>query len=352
MSEQYKEYPLPKSSQDLYGSFYPKHVDPESFVVIAGRGNEDLARSVGNLLDVEVDFPCSDFANGETKVQVHPNLRGKEVFVINSMQPHPNRGIQETVLMGDTARRAAAAEGKITAILPKIAYDRQDRKPTSRTPISIAALSTQLRMGGMFDRLFTIDVHAEQSVGSFPGAWDNVFGSKVLVPAIEQEELDDPMVVAPDAGSGKRAEKYNERLAQENIAIVYKRRDREDPSKSESLRLAGDVKDRDVVIVDDVIGSGGTLLGAAEVAKQNGARKVIAAVTHAELVADRYGITLPERLNDPNCPLDKLLITDTIFQSDAVRSNDRIEVVSVAPILAVAILCYLTNDSIGRRLIN
>lgn len=351
MPEREDNYPLPKSTQELYGSFRRSHIDPSCFVVLSGRGNEPLSRQVGELLDVDVDFPCNDFKNGETRVKIGPNVRGKEVFVINSLQPNPNTGVQETVLVGDAIKRADARPGKVTAILPKIAYDRQDRKPESRTPISIAAVAAQLKYAGEYSRLFTIDVHAEQSVGSFPNAWDNVYGSKVLIPAIENLGLDTPVILAPDAGSGKRAEVYGKKLGSEDLAFVHKRRDKDDPSKSESLKLVGDVKDRDVLIVDDVIGSGGTLLDAARLAKESGAQRVIAAATHAEFVPDKEGITLPQKLKDTDAPIDRLLITDTIFQSDDIRENERIDVVSVAPVLAVAILCYLTDNSISQRLI-
>lgn len=344
-------YPLPNTTQELYGAFRKDFVDDSTFVLISGRGNEQLSKDVGKLLDVDVDFPCSDFPNGETRVKIGPNLRGKEVFVVNSLQPNSNTGIQETILIGDAIRRADAKIGKVTAMLPKIAYDRQDRKPESRTPISIAAVAAQLRYAGEYNRLFTVDVHAEQSIGSFPNAWDNVYGSKLLIPAIEELELDTPVILAPDAGSGKRAEVYGKKLGSEDLAFVHKRRDKDVPSKSESLKLVGEVNNRDVLIIDDVIASGSTLLDAAQLAKENGARRVVAAATHAEFTPDKNGITLPDKLKMQGSPIDKLLITDTIFQSDEVRKNEKINVEKVAPILAVAILCYLTDNSISERLI-
>jgi ribose-phosphate pyrophosphokinase len=351
MAEKASYYPLPKTTQELYGSFHHSHIDPSTFVILAGRGNEPLAEAVGELLDVDVDFPCTDFPNGETRVKIGPNLRGKEVFVINSLQPNPNRGLQETIFMGDAIKRADAKPGKVTAMLPKIAYDRQDRKPESRTPISIAAVAAQLKFAAEYNRLFTIDLHADQSVGSFPNAWDNVYGSKVLLPAIEALELDEPVLLAPDAGSTKRARVYAEKLGSNDVAFVDKRRDKDDPYKTESFKIVGDVRGRDVLIVDDVVGSGGTLVNAANIARENGAQRIVAAATHAEFTPDKDGLTLPQKLNQPDHPLNRILITDTIFQAEDIRGNERIDIVTVAPVLAVAILCYLTDNSISQRLI-
>lgn len=345
-----KECPLPTTKEALYGSFHPKVVDPDSFEVITGRGNIPLAEAVGKLLGKTVDQPCSNFADGEIAVEIKPNLRGREVFILQSMTPGPNDRIQEIVLMADASKRADALE--TTAILPYFAYARQDRKPKSRTPISAARVAKQI-VGAGVNRILTIDIHAEQSEGSIDEAWDNVYSDKLIAELIRDLNLENGVVTAADIGSAKRSEKFSTRLKNgTDIAIVYKKRDVNLHDRSEAKVLVGEVKNRPVVIYDDLISTGGSLLDAANLVKQNGATKVVAAAVHGIFVPGKDGKTLPEKLKDPNCPIDKLIITDTIIQKEEVLSNEKIRIVSVAPILAVAILCYLTHDSIGRRLID
>lgn len=347
MPAENKGYPLPLNRADLFDSFRPKNVDNDSYILVSGNGNPQLSEDVAELLGQDITFPCAEFPNGETSVKIEPNLRGRNVFVLQSMYPNPNQGLQEAVLIGDTISRSHG--GNAALFMSKMGYDRQDRRAESRTPISVAAAADQLKNAGMYSSLLTVDIHAEQSMASFR-AWDNVYGSKVLVPAIEKLGLEDIVVLAPDAGSAKRAEKYADKLGNADVAVVFKKRSTS--SESRVLHLAGDVRDKDVVIVDDVVATGGSLINAAQKAKDMGARTVIAAVTHSELVPDSKGRTLLDRLDESGCPLDRFITTDTIFQSEDVRRPDNIDVVSVAPILAVAILCYLTGESLGKRLIN
>ena len=342
--------PLPTNRRELNKFFSPKHVNLDTFEIVAGRGNLPLAKEVGKLIGKEVYQPCSNFADGEIDVQIQPNVRGREVFVIESMYPSPNDRIQELVLMADAATRADGK--KITALIPYFAYARQDRKPKSRTPISAARVANQIASAGA-DRIFTIDIHAEQSEGSVNIVWDNVYGDKVIVPRIKKLGLKDAVVLSPDVGSAKRSEKFLGRLQNGNeLALVYKKRNLYKHDESEAIAIMGDVKGRSVIIFDDLISTGSTALNAAKLAKKNGATKVIVAASHALFVPDSSGKTLPDRLHEPNCPIDKVIITDTIFQNDEIRKNKKIEVVSAAPILAVAIYCYLTSDSIAKRLID
>lgn len=340
---------LPQTSADLYHSFRPNIVDPESFEVVTGRGNPPLADAVGKLLDRNITQPCTDFADGETAVQVEPNLRGRELFVLQSMTPRPNDRIQEMVLIADAASRGDARQ--TSAIVPYFAYARQDRKTRSREPIGVAAVANQF-YGAGYGRIFTVDIHSEQAEGAFPRAWDNVLADNVLIPALEAEGLEDPVVLAPDMGSTKRADKLRAKLGKDaDLAIVHKRRDVDKHDHSNAVAMIGDVRNRDVVINDDMISTGGTIYDAAMLAKQNGARKVYASAAHG-LFVPKNGITLPERVLTPDSPIDKLFVTDSIEQGELVTNNpERIQVVSIAPVIAVAILCYLTRDSIGKRLI-
>lgn len=347
-----KPYPLPQNHDELYASFAPKEVDPDSYEVVAGNGNKPLFDEVGKLLGKEVTYPTGAFANDEVKAKIGPNIRLRDVFVLASMYPNPNDRLMEVTLMGDTIHRADSIRARLLA--SKIAYDRQDRKPESRTPVSIAAVANQLGTTGHYRSLFTIDVHNEASLGTFDGPWDNANASKVLAHAIEdlaeKEGLEDLVVVAPDAGSGKRAERYAARLSGADMAMVFKQRKKGSDTKSTPLFLAGDVDGRPTVLVDDVGATGGSLVSAAQTLRDAGSVYRAAVLTHLENVPDDDGVTFLDRMNEPDCPIDKLLVTDTIFQADEVRDHPRIEVISVAPILAVAALCYLTGESMGKRL--
>jgi ribose-phosphate pyrophosphokinase len=343
---------FPATRQELYASFSPKTVDPDSFEIIAGRGNIPLAKAVGELLGKTVDQPCSDFADGEIDVKIKPNLRGREVFILQSMTPSPNDRIQEIVFMADASRRADALE--VTGIFPYFAYGRGDKKSDSRKPISAAAVAKQIINAGI-NRIFTIDIHAEQSQGFIDGPWDNVYSSKVTVEQIKNDfNCDNSVTVAPDFGSAKRSEKFSSRLANgKDIGIVYKKRDPNKHDEIESKFLIGeDVNGLPVVLDDDLISTGNTLWNAASLAKQNGATKVIATAPVAIFAPGKDRRTLPEKLHDPDCPIDEIVITDIIQQKQEILKNEKIKIVSVAPIIAVAILCYLTHDSIGRRLID
>ncbi|MFH1833360.1 MAG: ribose-phosphate pyrophosphokinase [Candidatus Levyibacteriota bacterium] len=345
------ENSLPNTQVELYKSFSPKTVDPDSFEILTGRGNIPLAQAVGKLLGKIPDQPCSDFGDGETDVKIKPNLRGREVFVLQSMYPSQNDRIQEIIFMADASKRADAQE--ITAIIPYYAYARQDRKPKPRTPISASRVAKQI-VGAGVDRIFTIDIHAEQSQGSIDQAWDNVYSGKLIIELIKRLNLENAVVLAADIGSVKRSEGFSARLNNggADIAIVHKKRDVNLHDKSDAITLIGEVKNRPVILYDDLISTGKTLLDAAKLAKQNGATQVIAAAVHGIFVPDKDGRTLPEKLKDQNCPIDGLIITDTIVQKENVLINEKIKIASVAPILAVAILCYLTHNSISKRLID
>lgn len=345
--------PLPTSSTELYDSFRGKPIDQDKFVVITGRGNLPLAQAVGKLLSKEITQPCSDFESDEIRVRVTPNLRRRGVFILQSMFPNPNDRLQETVFMADAARRANAEKGKITGIFPYFAYSREDRKSQPRMPISVAVVARQLVSAGL-NTIFTMDIHSGQAQGTVEEAWDDVSSDKVIVPRVRQLGIEGAVVLSPDAGSAKRAEKFLTHLQNGNdhdLAIAYKKRDPQHPERSETNAILGDVKDRPVIIYDDLIATGGTIFNAAELAKQNGAQQVVAAATHGLFARGSDGKTLPDRLLEPNCPIDKVIVTDTIQPSRDVLENPRVEVVSVAPVIAVAILCYLTGESISERLI-
>lgn len=340
---------LPTTQKELYDSFLPKIVDPDSFEIVAGQGNIPLTNAVGKLLGKTPDQPCSNFGDGEIDVRIKPNLRGREIFIIQSLTPLPNDRLEEVELIADAARRADAQ--KITAILPYFAYARQDRKSKSRTPISASRTAKRLVAAGI-NRIFTIDLHAEQTMGSIDEPWDNVYSSKLIAELIKKYDLKNVVVVAADTGSAKRSEKFADRLGNEtDVAVVYKKRYTDQHDNSKSLALAGEVSNRPVIVYDDLTSTGNTLIDDAILVKQKGATRVIAATPHAIFAAGKDGKTLSEKLKDSNCPIDELIISDTILQGKEVIENKKIKIISVAPMLAVAILCYLTHDSIGKRLI-
>lgn len=309
----------------------------DGFEVLTGTSNPQLARAVGAILKKTVDEPVSHFPNRETNVQISPNLRGKEVYIIQSTSDPANDHVMELVLMSSAAIRASAKE--VTAVIPYYGYGRQDRKDKPRVTISAADVADMLKNAGVH-RIFTIDLHAEQTESALKGPWDNLYGSSVLLPAIKDLNLKDVIIVAPDVGASKRAPKISFLAGGSGeIAIIYKIR--KGPGESESPYLLGEVDGRDVVIVDDEIQTGGTIADGARLLKDKGANRIIVAATHGVLISPAL-----ERLNDD--AIEKVFITDTIAQPEEVQSHPKIEILSVAPLVAEAIKRMHSGGSLSE----
>ncbi|PIP74891.1 MAG: ribose-phosphate pyrophosphokinase, partial [Candidatus Levybacteria bacterium CG22_combo_CG10-13_8_21_14_all_35_11] len=263
-------------------------------------------------------------------------------YIIQSGQPNPNDRVIETALMVDAADRASAKE--ITVIFSYFPYSRKDRKDESRVPISAAVMAKTLKNCGA-KRILTIDLHAEQEQGFVDGPWDNLYSSYVLIPKIK-EYVDNSVVVAsPDAGGVPRVNFYAKMLRTTDIAVVPKIRNPQEGNVATSLGVLGNVKDRNVLLVDDIIDSAGTLVKAAVKLKTAGARSIIVAAPHALF----SGKALE---NIANSPIEKILTTNSIEQKEKVLENPLVEVVSIAPLITSAICRVQSARSLDQLIID
>jgi len=295
----------------------------DRIVLIAGTAHPELARSIGEELDIAVaNAHIGRFPDGEIDIKVYDDIRGGDVFVIQPTCPPVNENWIELLLLLDTLRRASA--GRITAVMPYYGYARKDRKDEGRVPISAKVVANTLVSAGC-NRLLTIDMHAAQIQGFFDIPVDHLYARPVLMSAVKQLQLDNPVVVTPDVGGIKMARAWAKML-NADLAIVDKRR----ISGSEIAveHIIGTVEGRNVIIVDDMISTGGSISEAASVARRHGAKKIALAASHAVFCGPAVA-----RLDA--CPADKILVTDSIpRRGDSPRA---LEVVSVASLIARAI---------------
>ena len=257
--------------------------------------------------------------------EMKENVRGEDVFVIQSTSYPANDNLMELLIIIDTLRRASAK--RITAVIPYYGYARQDRKPGPRTPITSKLVANMIDKAGA-NRVLTMDLHAGQIQGFFDIPTDNLFAAPVLVEDIKSKlTKDTPIIVSPDVGGVVRARIIAKRIGAD-LAIVDKRRER--AGESEVMNIIGDVEGRECFMIDDIVDSAGTLCNASDALIKQGATKVYSYVTHGVLSGKAV-----ERVN--NSSLTKLLITDTIEESDAVKKSDKIDVISISSLLGEAI---------------
>lgn len=299
------------------------------FELITGQSNPALARDISHILEHTLDEPVVLFKDGEIKPKISVNLRRKHAIIIESTAPpHVNDYIVETFLMIDAARRASADE--ITVVLPYFGYARQDRKDEPRVPISASLFADLLTKAGA-SRIVTLDIHSEQAQGYIQQPWDNLYASFALVPVILQDiDPTNLVVVSPDIGATKRTAKYAKAMGTTNLAVVYKERDIKPNSRANALFLIGSVEGKNALLTDDLLGSGGTLVDAARMLKEKGAKRIYAAVTH--------GLFLGTALSDiEQSPIEMVYVTDSLAHREEVKNNPKIRIASVAPMLAEAI---------------
>lgn len=311
------------------------------FVLLSGRANPKLAKDIGKILKLEVDEPISVFSDGDIRVKIGPNMRRRHVFIIQPTSKPVNDNIMELILMIDAVKRSSASE--ITAIIPYFGYSRQDRKEMSRVPISSSVVANMIANAGA-DRIVTIDLHSEQQQGFVRIPWDNLYVSYAIIPMIKTKKLKNIVVASPDKGGVVRATGYAKLLQASGIAIVYKERDINVNDISEAQILIGDVTGKDVLLVDDMISTGGTIINAANYIAQRGAKSIRVAVAHGLFSADAL-----EKIS--HCPIEELIVTDTIKLREDVLKNPKITVASVAPLLAEAIKRIQTGDSISSLIL-
>ena len=305
--------------------------------LIAGNSNLPLAQAVADYLDVPLtDASVRRFADNEIFVEIHENVRGEDVFVIQSTSHPANDNLMELLIMIDALRRASAA--RITAVLPYFGYARQDRKPGPRTPISAKLVANLITEAGA-DRVLTIDLHAGQIQGFFDIPTDNLFGAPVMSADILSRHAEkNIMVVSPDVGGVVRARALAKRLEDAPLAIVDKRREK--AGVSEVMNIIGDVKDRFCVLIDDIADSAGTLCNAADALKAAGASDVVAYITHGVLSGEAVA-----RIEKST--LRKMVITDSIRASEAAQNCKKIRYLSIAPLLGEAIRRIADETSVS-----
>lgn len=295
----------------------------QELLVLSGNAHPDLAGSITDELSINlVQASVGSFPDGETRVRIADNVREQDVFLVQPTGPPTNHNVMESLVMIDALRRASAA--RITAVVPYFGYARQDRKSASREPIS-AKLVTNLFAAAGADRLLAVDLHAHQIQGFTDMPFDHLYAARTMAEAL-RDELDQPVVVAPDVGAGKMARGYARRLDTE-WAIVDK--DRSDASTTRIAAIIGhSVAGRTALIVDDMVTTAGSLLNAAEALKEEGAERVVAAVTHGVLCGGAV------RRIESSDHLDHMFVTDSL---PTYEPSGKISRVTIAPLLAQAI---------------
>ena len=294
--------------------------------LVTGNSNLKLADGLSKYVGLELsNCDVKRFADNEIFVEMKENVRGEDVFVIQSTSYPANDNLMELLIIIDTLRRASAK--RITAVLPYYGYARQDRKPGPRTPITSKLVANMIDKAGA-NRVLTMDLHAGQIQGFFDIPTDNLFAAPVLVEDIKSKlSKDTPIIVSPDVGGVVRARIIAKRIGAD-LAIVDKRREK--AGESEVMNIIGDVQGRECFMIDDIVDSAGTLCNASDALIKQGATKVYSYVTHGVLSGKAV-----ERVN--NSSLTKLLITDTIEESDAVKKSNKIDVISISSLLGEAI---------------
>nr|WP_211183661.1 ribose-phosphate pyrophosphokinase [Pseudoalteromonas arctica] len=305
--------------------------------LFAGNATPELAQKVAKRLYIEVgDAVVGRFSDGEISVQINENVRGSDVFIVQSTCAPTNDNLMELIVMVDALRRASA--GRITAVIPYFGYARQDRRVRSaRVPITAKVVADFLSSVGV-DRVLTVDLHAEQIQGFFDVPVDNVFGSPVLLEDMKERQFDDVVVVSPDIGGVVRARAIAKLLNDTDLAIIDKRRPQ--ANVSQVMHIIGDVEGRDCIIVDDMIDTGGTLCKAAEALKEHGAKRVFAYATHPVLSG-----TAVENIR--NSVIDEVIVTDSIPLSAELKAIDKIKVLTLADMLAETIRRISNEESIS-----
>jgi ribose-phosphate pyrophosphokinase len=306
--------------------------------IFSGRGHTALAQEVVDHLGMRLgDVDIHDFANGELYVRFRENVRGSDVFVLQTHCRPVNQNIWEQLVMIEAAKRASAK--RIVAVCPFYGYARQDKKALSREPITAKLLADMLTVAGA-SRVVSVDLHTGQIQGFFDQPLDHLTALPLLVGWLVEHFPEEELVIAsPDAGSVRLAEKYQSRLPHSSIAFCAKTRVGHNVSKT--LAVVGEVKNKTVALVDDMIDTGGTLAGASEALMDRGAKRVVACATHPVLSGPAI-----ERLADS--PIERVIVTNTLPLPPEGNQLDKIEVVSIAPIVASTMKAIFEDESVSE----
>lgn len=304
------------------------------FIIFAGNSNPDLAKKISDYLNVPLGGEkVKRFSDGEIQIEIDENVRSRHVFVIQSTCCPVNDNLVELLLMIDAFKRASAAS--ITAVLPYYGYARQDKKVAPRVPISAKLVADMLTVAGA-TRIITMDLHAGQIQGFFNIPVDNLFAAAVLIDYIRKNFNNDLVIVSPDAGGVERARAFAKRL-DANLAIIDKRRDA--PNKAKAMAVIGDVAEKVVVILDDMVDTAGTLIEAADAIMRKGAKEVHACCAHPVLSGPSI-----ERIE--SSPLKTLVVTDTIPLRKDAKACKKIKVLTISKLIGEAIIRSYRGDSV------
>ena len=312
-------------------------MDQSTMAVFTGNANPVLAQEIArHLMQPLGRALVGRFSDGEIQVEIMENVRGKDVYLVQSTCPPANEHLMELLVMADACRRASA--GRITAVIPYLGYARQDRRQRAmRVPITAKLVADMIGCAGV-DRVLTVDLHADQIQGFFGVPVDNVYASPVLLGEVWKQKYDNMIVVSPDVGGVVRARALARRLDNADLAIIDKRRQR--ANESQVMNIIGDVRGRSCILVDDLVDTAGTLCQAAQALKDEGAERVIAYITHPVLSGKAV-----ERIG--SSALDELVVTDTIPLGEAARNCRRIRVLSVAELLAETMRRIRDEESVS-----
>ena len=313
-----------------------------SMALFSGNANPALAQEIARHLTVPLGRAfVGRFSDGEVNIELMENVRGRDVFIVQPTCPPANDTLMELLVMTDACRRASAA--RITAVVPYYGYARQDRRPrATRTAITAKLVANMLASAGT-DRLLTVDVHAEQIQGFFDIPVDNVYASPVLLGDAWKQGYADMVVVSPDVGGVVRARALAKRLDDAELAIIDKRRPR--PNESKVMNIIGEVQGKTCVMIDDMVDTAGTLCQAAQALKDEGAKRVVAYITHAVLSGNAV-----ERIE--KSVLDEMVVTDTIPLGPAAQQCRKIRQLSVAGLLAETIRRIRDEESVSSLYID
>ena len=316
-------------------------LSPEGLMIFTGNANAKLAADVASHLQIPLGkATVGRFSDGEVMVELLENVRGKDVYVLQSTCAPTNDHLMEVMIMVDALKRASA--GRITAALPYFGYARQDRRVRSmRVAISAKVVANMLQIAGV-DRVLTMDLHADQIQGFFDIPVDNIYAAPILLADVHKQEFDNVMVVSPDVGGVVRARALAKRLDCD-LAIIDKRRPK--ANVAEVMNIIGDVAGRTCVIMDDMVDTANTLVKAAAALKEHGAQRVLAYCTHPVLsggAVDRIA----------GSALDTLVVTDTIPLPKDARASEKIRVISCAQLLAETILRINRADSVSSLFVD
>jgi ribose-phosphate pyrophosphokinase len=305
--------------------------------LMAGNSNLPLVRDIAAYLEMPItDTSVRRFADEEVFVEINENVRGEDVFVVQSTSYPANDNLMELLICIDALRRASAK--RITAVVPYFGYARQDRKPGPRTPISAKLVANLITVAGA-NRVLSVDLHAGQIQGFFDIPTDNLYGAPVMSEDIKARFSGRPItVVSPDVGGVVRARALAKRLDNAPLAIVDKRREK--PGESEVMNIIGDVGGRFCILIDDIVDSAGTLANAAAALKEGGAAGVVAYCTHGVLSGGAVA-----RVD--NSALEELVITDSIEQSEAAAATAKVRLLTIAPLLGEAIKRIADESSVS-----